>query len=122
MQRLGGALQLELAEIPELKEALDQVSCVLRDGRRVGRCCLLHALREPHSVSLGSVVHAQVVADLAHDDVAGVQADAGPQAHAVLRTDFLCKTPELVIAGSAARRSTPAVRDPRARSERRTAP
>ena len=43
-----------------------------------------HALRQADGVSLRGVVHAQVVADLADDDVARVEADAHAERHAVL--------------------------------------
>ena len=50
---------------------------------RVRRGQLLHARRETHRVALRGVVHAQVVADLADDDLAGVETHAHREAEPV---------------------------------------
>jgi hypothetical protein len=69
-------LDIEGAEIAQLEVPLDQARRVLREVGAVRGGALLNALRQPHGVPLRRVIHAQVVADPADDDLAGVEADA----------------------------------------------
>ncbi len=62
-----------------------------RGGALEGGGELLHALRQAHGVTLGGVVHAQVVADLADDHVARVEADARLEVQAVLAAQLLAE-------------------------------
>ena len=80
--RLREALDLELAELVELEEALDQY-CGLR--RQIGTPGLgegLHARRQPHRVADRRVVEGLVRTDAAHDDLAGVE----PHTHREVET------------------------------------
>jgi hypothetical protein len=57
--------------------------------RRTGLGQLLHALRQADRVSLGRVVHAQVVADLAHDHLARVEAHSRREGKRVRATKLV---------------------------------
>jgi hypothetical protein len=89
------ALDVEAAEIPQLEEAGDERSGMLGEVDGVRRGELLHARGEPHRVPLRGVVHAQVVADLAYDDLAGVDAHARREGHAPLALQLLHVVPQL---------------------------
>ncbi len=78
------ALQLEASQILELEPAGDDRGGGLAHVHRVGCSELLHARGETDRVPLRGVVHAQVAADLAHDDVAGVEAHANREVEPVL--------------------------------------
>ena len=56
-----------------------------REVAGVGLGELLHALRQADGVALRRVVHAEIVADRADDDLAGVEAHARREADAVLQ-------------------------------------
>ena len=58
------------------EEPLDQPGGMLGQVHAAGSGHLLHPRREPHAVSLGGVVHAQVVADLADHHLPRVEAHA----------------------------------------------
>ena len=77
-------LHLELAEVLEREVSPHQGGRRRREVARIGRGERLHALRKADGVPLRSVVHAQVVADRADDDLTRVQAHARREADAVL--------------------------------------
>jgi len=76
-ERVAHPLYREAPEVSQAEEAGDERRAVLGqiDLARLGE--LFHPRREPHSVALGGVVHAQVVADLPDHDLARVE----PHAH-----------------------------------------
>jgi hypothetical protein len=76
--RLRGPLHLEGAEVGEVEVARREPRRRLGHERLARLGELLHARREPHHSALRGVVHAQVVADLAHHDLARVD----PHPHA----------------------------------------
>ena len=77
-------LHLAAPQVAEFEESFDELGRVLgqTDVPALGEC--LHALREAYCVTLRRVIHTQVVADLAHHDLARVQSDAQAEGHAVL--------------------------------------
>ena len=84
------------AQVLQLEVPLHQPGGRRAQVDRVGRGQLLHARGEPDRVSLGGVVHAQVVADLAHHDLAGVDPDAHREGEPVLALHLPRVAPELV--------------------------
>ena len=88
VHRLGDALDRELAEIVEREVAGDEVRGGVRQVAGVGLCQTLHALGQADRVTLGGVVHAQVVADPADHDFARVQAQTRRDADTVLALDL----------------------------------
>jgi hypothetical protein len=84
LDRLGHALHPELAEILEVEVAAGERRGGGGQVAGVGRGERLHALREADRMPLRCVVHAQVVADLADDDLARVDPHARREADAVL--------------------------------------
>src|SRR5262249_4137412 len=67
-------LQTLFPTVVEVEEALREAHGLFGHRDAAGWRQLLHAGGEPHDVALRGVVHAQVVPDPAHDDLAGVQA------------------------------------------------
>src|SRR5215470_3289867 len=70
----AGPLQTLFPTVVKVEEALCEARGLLGHRDAAGWRQLLHAGGEPHDVALRGVVHAQVVPDPAHDDLAGVQA------------------------------------------------
>ena len=87
-QRPARALHLELAEVGERQVVLDEPRRVLCQVDPVGRRELLHPLREADRVADRGVVHAEVVADRAHDDLARVEPSAHREAEAARATQL----------------------------------
>jgi hypothetical protein len=71
------------AEIVDLHEALGQAVGIGRDANGAGRGELFHARGQVRGRSHRRVVHAEIRADGAHHHLAGVEADADPDLHAV---------------------------------------
>src|SRR5262249_48745837 len=71
----GGAhaLDADPADLSQLEEARHQRGRVPRQEDFAGLGDLLRARRQPDRMALRRVVHAQIVADLADDDLAGVE-------------------------------------------------
>jgi hypothetical protein len=63
------------AEVVQIEVSGDDVRCGFTDTDRLRRSNLFHALCQADRVSLGRVVHAQIVTDRADDHLAGVDAD-----------------------------------------------
>jgi hypothetical protein len=78
------------AERGDLDEALGHAQRVGGEPDAAGHCELLHAGRQMRGRAHGGVVHAEIAADRAHDDVARVEADANLHLHA-LRTAKLVR-------------------------------
>ena len=78
------ALHLQLAEIDGLEVVGDEVARRAADQHAAGGRHLLQARGEGRRVAHGGVVHAQIVADAADHDDAGVQADAHHHAELAL--------------------------------------
>ena len=57
---------------------------------------LLHARRQAHRVALRRVVHAQIVADLAHDDLSGIEAHANRKVQSARQPQLIGVGPERV--------------------------
>jgi len=57
---------------------------------------LLHARRQAHRVALRRVVHAQIVADLAHDDLSGIEAHANRKIQSARQPQLIGVGPERV--------------------------
>jgi len=74
--RVVGAFHREQPQVAESEQPIDQLCGVLGQihPARLGE--LLHARGQTHGVSLRGVIHAQIVADLADDHLAGVEAHA----------------------------------------------
>jgi hypothetical protein len=89
-------LDRERAEILEIQIAGDERRGRVAHVDRVGGRELLHARGQTHREPLGGVVHPQVVADLAHHDLARVQPDAGGEVEAVLALHFAGLVGEIV--------------------------
>ena len=81
-------LDRERAEILEIQVAGDERRGRVAHVDRVGGRELLHACGQAYREPLSGVVHAKVVADLAHHDLARVQADARGEVEAVLALHF----------------------------------
>jgi len=83
------AFHREQPQVAEPEQPLHQPRGVLAQVRlaRIGQ--LLHALRQPDRVALRRVVHAQIVADLADHDRAGVETDAHGKLQAALAFEVL---------------------------------
>jgi hypothetical protein len=60
----------------DLHVTLGQTQRIWADQRRPGRCQLLHARGQVRSLAHRGVVHVQIAADRAHDDLTGVEPDA----------------------------------------------
>jgi hypothetical protein len=76
------ALHRERPEGAEPEEALDEPRGVLGQVDAVGRGELLHPLREADHLALRGVVHAEIVADLPHHDLARVEPHADGEVEA----------------------------------------
>jgi len=94
--RLGGALDLRRAEIAQCDIASDALGGCLAHADRVGRRHLLHALRQTDGVPLRGVVHAQIVADLAHYHLAGVEPHAHREVDGARQSQFVSPAFQLV--------------------------
>src|SRR5574341_2257004 len=70
----AGALEALLPTVEEIEEARREAHGLLGHRDAAGWRQLLYPSGEPDDVSLRGVVHAQVVADATHDDLAGIQA------------------------------------------------
>jgi hypothetical protein len=77
---LAHSLDFERPEITELKEPGHELRGVLGQVSASGRGELLHSCCETHSLPLRRVVHAEVVTDLADNDLSGVEAHADQEA------------------------------------------
>ena len=75
-QRVLHAFHREQPQVAEPEEPLHQPRGVLGEVDAIGLGELLHARGQADGVALRRVVHAQVVADLADHDLAGVEAHA----------------------------------------------
>jgi hypothetical protein len=82
-----------LAQVKCLKEARDQAVRGLADDHAPRPRILLQSRRQVGGVPHRGVVHAQVVADLPHDDRAGVDADAHLQGEAAPGVELLAILP-----------------------------
>ena len=87
--RSGHPLQLEVAEVAELEEALDQASGLLRQVHALRARELLDAFRHTDGAPHRRVVHPQVVSDLADDHLTAVQAEARGKVQTPGALDFL---------------------------------
>jgi len=76
LDRLGEPLDRHRAERGDLDEALAEVERLGSEPDAAGCRELLHAGGQVRGVPHGRVVHAQVAADRADHDVAGIEADA----------------------------------------------
>jgi len=83
LDRSAHALHGGSAQVSQPDVAPDQLCGRLAHAGRAGPRELLHALREPDRETLGGVVHAQVVPDLAHHHLARVDADAHGEVEAL---------------------------------------
>ena len=84
-----------LAPIEEVEEARREPRGVLGHADPARRRQLLHAGGEPDDVPLRGVVHAQVVADSADDDLAGVEAHAHGEVEPALAAALVGERPEI---------------------------
>ncbi len=75
LDRRADALHLDRAERARLGEALGKPRGVRRETRGAGRCELLHPVGEMHGRADRVVIHRQIVADRADDDLAGIEPD-----------------------------------------------
>ena len=82
---------------------------------------LLHARREMRGLADGRVVGAEIVADGAHDHLARIESNPDLDIHAMGATHVIGVAIDRSLA-SAKPHSTPALRGPRGRAARRTAP
>ena len=96
-QRPAGALDLELAQVGEREVALDERRRVLGEVGLAGLGELLHALRQADRVADRGVVHGQVLADRAHDHLAGVEAHADREAEPLLAAELRRVGGELLL-------------------------
>ncbi len=69
-------LNLHLAQVGEREVSLYLRGGVRREIHLARLCDLFHARCQPDGVSLRGVIHVQVIADLADDNLTGVQPDA----------------------------------------------
>ena len=76
LERDFEALDRHRAQRPRLDIALGQAECFRRGQHGAGRGHLLHPRGQMRGLADRRVAHAQVAADRAHDDLAGVEADA----------------------------------------------
>jgi hypothetical protein len=95
-ERLAQPLHVRRSEIAEAQVSPDELRGVLGQERppRLGE--LLHPLRQPDRVPEGRVVHAQIVADPAHDDLSRVEADADGEVEAARGAQPVRVAPDLV--------------------------
>ena len=70
---------------------------VRRDEHGTGVGHLLHPRREVGRLADSGVIHVEVAADRAHDDLAGVEADAEPERHAARALDLLRPAAERLL-------------------------
>src|SRR5436190_20531767 len=82
------ALYLELAQVGEREIALREGASAFSEVglARLGE--LLHALCQAHRVADRGVVHGQVLADRAHDHLAGVEAHPDGEAESLLAAEL----------------------------------
>src|SRR5262249_48892192 len=95
VDRLLHTLDASFAEVTELEESVHQLGRRRRQADSIRRGDLLHARREPHGLSLRRVVHAQVVADLADDDLSGVDPHSDREVHAFRESELTRVASEL---------------------------
>jgi hypothetical protein len=86
--RLPHAGDPDGAQILELEVPLHQLCGVLGQADLAGLGELLHARGEAHRVPLRRVVHAEIVPDLPHDDLARVEAHAHGEAEPPLQREL----------------------------------
>ncbi len=89
----------------EREEALDVAGRELGDQHRAQRRQFLQTRGDTHHLSLGGVVHAQVIADLADDDRAGIDADGACSRYPVPATSFAASGASRSWIASAARQA-----------------
>ena len=77
------------AEIAQFEIPRHQTLGVLAEINAVRSRELLHSLRDPDSVTLRGVVHAQVVAYLADHDIARVEAKSETKVQALAEAQFI---------------------------------
>jgi hypothetical protein len=97
LDRLGLALQRELAEILEQEEAIRRSLGPLADHNLPGTGYAEQAGRQVHRVAHRRVVHPEVPADGADDDEAGIDAHADPEGDVVPALDVLPERPETLL-------------------------
>jgi hypothetical protein len=85
---LTDTLDVEFAKVAQLKIALHQIRDVRRQIAGIGRGQALHPSSQPHRVALRGVIHAQVVADLAHDDLTRVESNPNGEADSLLALEL----------------------------------
>ena len=107
-QRLRHALDVRLPEIAQLEEPFDQAGGVLGEADAVRSGDLLHARSQTDGRTLGGVVHAQVVPDLAHHDLARVEPDAHAKIDPALQAQLVRVAAQLL--GEVQRRVTRTLR------------
>ena len=83
LDRLADPLDRDRPERGDMHHALGQVQGAGGEPDAAGRRELLHACRQVRGVAHRGVVHAQIAADRAHDDVSGVEADPDLHLHAL---------------------------------------
>src|SRR5206468_1282393 len=89
------ALETLFATVEEVEEARREARGLLGHGDAAGWRQLLHPGGEPDDVPLRGVVHAQVVADPPHDNLARVQADPHRELEPALAPHVLGERAEL---------------------------
>jgi len=97
LDRLAEALDRHRAERDDLDEALGQVQRPGGEPDAAGGGELLHAGRQVRGLAHGGVVHAEIAADRAHHDVAGVEADADLDFHALGAAKLIRVAPDGVL-------------------------
>ena len=97
LDRLAEPLDRHRAERGDLDEALGQVQRLGGEPDAAGRRELLHARRQVRGLAHGGVVHAEIAADRAHHDLAGVEADADLHLHALRAAQLLRVAPHGVL-------------------------
>src|SRR5581483_7319372 len=93
---LAGALHGERAEVAQAEPAGDERRRVLRQVRPLRTRELLHARGETDRVALCRVVHAEIVADRADDDLARVHPQADREAEAERPLQLLAVAAEAI--------------------------
>ena len=121
LDRLRQALHRHLPQRPQVDEAFGEACGRRGQPDRSGARQLLHPARQMDGRADRVVVHAEVVADRADQDLARMQADPGADLDAAGAAQ-LGRLDAAWRAGSPAPRSRRARRGPHARSARRTAP
>ena len=97
LDRLAEPLDRHRAERGDLDEALGQVQRLAGEPDAAGRRELLHARRQVRGLAHGGVVHAEIAADRAHDDVSGVEPDADLHLHALRAAQLVRVAPHDVL-------------------------